>query len=556
MMLKSSILHYVIKIWGNKIVLFLFLINLITNCTLFFLSSYRSLHHICYVIAISALFATMEGILYHLLKRIHLHHVFLIAMVSLHILFFVIDSFLYLNFNFLLSQDAIDIMAQTTSAEAKSFLSTYVSIPFLLGIILLVVCIIWFSKKVASKLSQLKSVSFGFMALSLIGAIIYIVTITNYVLYHNGESVPQLHSFTRTAYSSTVLFNRHTQIVTLRKINSNIKASKSSNCVSTIIVVIGESFSPYHSSLYGYSKETNPLLSKRKADGSLTVFNDVATFSDHTEMVMCSVFPLNKKTEAYFTDPLFPACFKAAGYSTMMLDNQYFVGHGITFLTDPELSSLMFDYRNKKGYQYDGDMLQEIQYKDSAQLIVLHLQGNHYTYSDRYPKQFALFTSKDYSNLSDEQKSIVAHYDNAVLYNDYVIDQIIKANEDRDCLVVYFSDHGEEVYEIDDYLGHGNAAFRADPTYQVKVPLFIWTSKEFCSKHGDKAKRIKEAADKPIITSYLSHFLIDVADIITEQFNPELSFINDGFKVRERIILNSVNYEDIKKQPRITSRYR
>ena len=238
-----------------------------------------------------------------------------------------------------------------------------------------------------------------------------------------------------------------------------------------------------------------------------------------------------------------------------MLDNQYFVGNGITFLTDSELSRQMFDYRNTTGYQYDGEMVKDLHLKDTPQLIIIHLQGQHYTYADRYPKDFSHFTSKDYTNLTEEQKEIVAHYDNSTIYNDWVIEKIIKDVEDRDCLIVYFSDHGEEVFEIDDYSGHGNAIFRPDPTYQVKVPLFIWASKAFCEKHSDKAKRIKESADKPIITSDLPHFLIDVADISTEHFNAEQSFINDHYKQRNRIIINSADYEEIKKRPRVQSRY-
>ena len=552
---NNLFLRQIVKTWGNRIALFLFLLNLVTNWTVSLIPLYRTFQFTCYWIVISAMFATIETALYYLLKKIHLHNLFLIFIVFLHVSLCIVDVFLYLNFNFILGQDAIDIIAQTTSTEAKSFLRTYVSTPFIICMIILLIGLFWAIKKVASKLSQRKIPAFAFMILSLSGFLLYIVTTANYVLYHNGQSIPQLHSFTRTAYSSTILLKRHNQIVTLRKLNRTIKASMPSNYVNTIIVIIGESFSSYHSSLYGYCKETNPYLAKRANDGSLTTFTDVATFSDHTETVMCTVFPLNRQPNLFFTDVLFPVCFKAAGYNTIMVDNQYFVGNGITFLTDNELSGLMFDDRNTHGYQYDGEMLKDIQLKDGPQLIVMHLQGQHYTFADRYPKQFARFSPKDYLNLTEEQKEIAAHYDNATIYNDYVIEQIIKSVEDKDCLIVYFSDHGEEIYELDDYMGHGNAVFRPDPTYQVRVPLFIWTSNAFCEKHSDKAKRIKDSADKPIITSDLPHFLIDVADINTEHFNADQSFINDHYKQRNRIILNSEDYEKIKNQPRIKSRY-
>ena len=544
------------KIWGNRIIIFLFVLNLITNSTILFYPIYNSFSFICKAITVSALFSTVESILFKLFKKVYLHYVFIIVIVFFHIILFIVDIFLFKNFNYLLGQESIEILAQTTFAEARSFLTAYVSVPYIILSILFILCAIWLFNKTALILSGRTSTSIVLFVLTVAGLIVYMVSIWNFVSFGKGQFVPQLHSFTRSVYSSKVLFDRHSQIVELRRINAQVKASKSSDYVNTIIVVIGESFSAYHSSLYGYSKETNPLLAKRAANGSLTVFTDVVSFSDHTEEVMCTIFPLNKQPEKFFMDPLFPTCFKVSGYHTTLLDNQYFVGNRIMFLSDKELSSIMFDYRNTKGYDYDGEMLQDVRLIDSPQLIVLHLQGQHFIYSDRYPKRFTRFEPKDYSNLSEKQKAIVAHYDNATMYNDYVIDQIIRLVEDRDCLVVYFPDHGQDVYEVDDFMGHGCASSRADLTYQVKVPLFIWTSDLFSTKHADKVKRIKESADKPIITSDLPHFLLDVAGVNTESLNSDQSFINDLYKTKNRIILNHIDYDSIKTLPRIKARYK
>ena len=555
MLSNSSVLNAISNFWGKKIFIFLFLLNLLTNSTV--LLSYNSFDFLWKWFVISALFAAVEGIVYHLFKRIHLHNAFLILVVFFHITLSIVDIFLYYNFNFLFGQDAVDIIAQTTTTEAKSFLSTYLTVPFVFCLTALTLIALYLLKLIATKLANKKIVSLGFVLLALIGLIVYGLTIVNFVLYHNGQAVPQLHSFTRAAYSSKVLFDRNKQISTLQEINGALKATMPApdQQVGTIIVIVGESFSSYHSSLYGYSKETNPLLAKRAVDGSLTVFSDAVTFSDHTEVAMCSVFPLNRQPDQYFTAPLFPACFKAAGYHTEMFDNQYFIGKGITFLTDAKLSTQMFDYRNNKGYGYDGEILQDLHLSNEPQLIVLHLQGQHYTYSERYPQEFSRFKPQDYTNLTEDQKALVAHYDNATLYNDYVIDQIIERVKYKDCIIVYFSDHGEELYEVDDYIGHGNAAFRYDPTFQMKVPLFVWTSETFNSKHNDIAKRIKEAADKPVMTSDVPHFLIDMANLHTDQFVPELSFINDKYKIRNRIILNTIDYDAVVSKQKSKTRY-
>ena len=151
---------------------------------------------------------------------------------------------------------------------------------------------------------------------------------------------------------------------------------------------------------------------------------------------------------------------------------------------------------------------------------------------------------------------MVAHYDNSTLYNDFVVDSIIRKYEDKNCIVVYFSDHGEEIYEIDDFMGHGNAAQRPTILYQVQVPFMIWTSDKFRANYPDVVKRIEDSKHKPLNTKILPHFLFEVARIDTKYFCPELSFINDKFDASTpRIILGSINYDEVKNQQKVTPRY-
>jgi len=48
--------------------------------------------------------------------------------------------------------------------------------------------------------------------------------------------------------------------------------------------------------LYGYDKETNPLLAQYKADGNLIVYDNVVSFNDHTHEVMKSIFHYRQET--------------------------------------------------------------------------------------------------------------------------------------------------------------------------------------------------------------------------------------------------------------------
>ena len=217
----------------------------------------------------------------------------------------------------------------------------------------------------------------------------------------------------------------------------------------------------------------------------------------------------------------------------------------------------MFDYRNPNSVGHDINLIPLIPDFADPQMIILHLFGQHFTYDTRYPSEFKRFKASDYSNdLNEEEREVIAHYDNATLYNDFIVDSIIKKYEDKNCLVIYFSDHGEEIYEIDDFMGHGNAKQRPTINYQIEVPFMIWASPKFKAAYPDIAKRIKESAHKPIITDDFSHFMFDVAGIETNYFCPELSFINDKYQTpKPRIVLGDIDYDKYKPEPGFKPRY-
>ena len=57
-----------------------------------------------------------------------------------------------------------------------------------------------------------------------------------------------------------------------------------------IVIIIGESFSKHHSSLYGYPLPTNPRLEERLRRGELFVFRDVVSPANLTTSVLSNLF--------------------------------------------------------------------------------------------------------------------------------------------------------------------------------------------------------------------------------------------------------------------------
>lgn len=520
---------------------YLLILNMISN---FGVSIYfHDVFSIFSIITLAAFTAYLETVLCISIRIKFLKLSLFIFLAIFHNILIAIDYYLIFHFQMPIGQDAIDVLADTNSVEAQNFMMTYLSfhvvLVWVIAIVVLNVAVIWISNHLRGKITHWISLFSSFMGIGLM-----VICALNFVLYRNGMSIPQYQTWSRVGYSLYVCYQQVLVNKELHNVCQNVQAVSVLEEKPTIVVVIGESFSIYHSSLYGYNKQTNPLLDERKAKGELYVYEDVISVACATHGAMESIFSLDSLGVGWEWMPLFPACFKAVGYKTYMYDNQYFVGNGVNFMSDKDLSTILFDFRNKKRYRYDMEMVKTIDVQDSPSLYVIHLWGQHYTYKDRYPNQFRYFESTDYdqNRWSKEQREIIAHYDNATRYNDFVINEIIEKFKNHNSCVVYFSDHGEEVYELGDFIGHGNAEHSRDIRYQIRVPLMVWTSPFF--KRSDIKEELQKSVHLPIMTDDISHFLLDIAGIQTRYFRPTRSFINSQYNIsKPRIVLNSIDFD-------------
>lgn len=523
--------------------LYILLLNLISNYSVTIW--HTKLGAIVGIFFLSAFIAYAELAVYNILPK-YIKSIYFWALIIVQNILLITDWFLVFNFQTLICPETIDILRETNLNETKGFLSTYLTLLNVISITISIIAInaaIFFA---SMAISAIKNFEKYIHSISIGGLIYVVIFIINFTFYGN-RIIQHYSSITRTIHSVIVSINLSNAYLQVSDICRNVVATKSSNNDPAIIVILGESYSYFHSSLYDYEKATNPLLQNELLQGDLTIFDNVIAPSDHTSAVMRSIFSVG---DGLSNTPLFPACFKNAGYRTIMYNNQYFIGEGERFfLSDLDISSAMFSARNANGYAFDGNLVAAMNPVDSNSLCIIHLMGQHYGYEDRYPKEFKHFTADDYdkSKYTDRQREFIAHYDNATLYNDYVIDQIIRKHEDKNCILIYFSDHGEEVFECRDYMGHGNAAHSPNIDLQIKVPFMIWASDKYQQNYPDKMERIKRAINFPITTNDIGHFLLDLADIRTEWLDYSRSFISDQYDTtRHRIVLNSIDYDAIK----------
>ena len=528
---------------------FLFLINLVGNGVWLFLQ--HSLLSVILVILLSALFTIIEVLLFRMIPTSLLKTVYAVVIIVFHNVIGIIDYFLLYNFRAVIDLDVLNAVLLTNEGEASEFATTYIT-PLTIAVFLLATIFVnVLIYKIALYVSKFRY-TFWCIRIAAISSIVFLVGNTVLFLLFNisaNAQTPMHQAFLRVG-REYVRFRHGIHIEELLQVGKDIKAVSTLGEPLKMVIIIGESHSVYHTSLYGYEKDTYPLLTEREKKGELIVMQQAASAHDVTSPTMWSIFSLDSMGHSINEAPLFPMVFKAAGYRTFMYDNEFLKNNTLHVMTNGELSDFMYDQRNTHYYDYDGDMVEDLPLvDDSLAMYIVHLVGHHFEYEKRYPKSFAEFNYSDYNTShSKVEKEIIATYDNACLYNDYVIDAVIKKFEDENSVVVYLADHGEEIYDLSDFLGHMSSKTSSDPSYQLRVPFLVWLSGSFREHHPEIVNKLKGRRDMHIKTDDISHFLIHIAGIETDWLCKNRSYITDGeyngWKSYQEIISSSGIYTE------------
>ena len=265
--------------------------------------------------------------------------------------------------------------------------------------------------------------------------------------------------------------------------------------------------------------------------------------------------------------------FRKAGYRVRFFTNQFlpkakeevYDFSGGFFLNHEELSAKMFDERNVRLYPYDEGLLGEYdrmiakngegsEERAKPTLTIFHLMGQHVTYRQRYPRDRSRFSPDDYKawrpELSEKGRRAVAEYDNAVLYNDSIVDQICRRFEDREAVVIYMPDHGEECYEENRNFNcrrHSAAIDYKLAKYEFQIPFWIWCSRGFVKKNPDLLRQIVEGKNRRLMTDALPHLLLYMGGIASPEYHPEYNVIADEYnEMRPRILKGTTDYDRLR----------
>ena len=358
------------------------------------------------------------------------------------------------------------------------------------------------------------------------------------------------------------------QLETLIAVKDRVTVDSCTYRVPNIVLVIGESYNKHHSQLYGYNMPTTPRQVAMAEAGTLVPFSDVVAPWNLTSYVFKHVFSLHTVGDPgdWCDYPLFPEVFRKAGYHVTFITNQFLPEAGEEvydfsggfFLNNPALSQAQFDTRNERLHRFDEGVLEEYDHlrkEDQAHnLIILHLMGQHVMYMSRYPqdtRKHLRAKMYDRPDLTNKQRLIVADYDNAVLYNDSIVEAVTKKFADKDAVVIYMPDHGEEIFNGEPYVYgrvHSPIIDYRLAHEEFEIPFWIWGSPKYIENHPYGWQAIKDAKDRPLMTDRLAHLLLYLGGIYTKDYQEKYNVISSHYDAkRPRILKGTTDYNTLKK---------
>lgn len=286
------------------------------------------------------------------------------------------------------------------------------------------------------------------------------------------------------------------------------------NQKSVVVLVIGESARRENFSLYGYEKNTNPLLSKIPG-----VFHFNATSS--ATYTTAGVKAILEDTNTDKLYEILPNYLYRNGVDVVWRTTNW--GEPPVHIKDYENRDVLMKNCKGEGCNYDEVLLtglkeQILASKKNKILIVLHTSTSHGpTYSKKYPPQFETFkpvcNSVELGNCSHTE--LINAYDNTIVYTDYILSNVIedlKQLKEYKSAMIFVSDHGESLGEKNLYM-HGLPLSIA-PKEQYEIPFIVWVS-------DNSSKQLKP--ENILSQNYVFHSVLNFLNIQSPVYNEKMN---------------------------------
>ena len=394
-----------------------------------------------------------------------------------------------------------------------------------------------------------------------IGAIGLFCLLASYLVVDDYRMRNQLYPV-NICYNLYLAFERNAASENYREASRDFKfdarSEHSATAPEVYVMVVGETARAHNFSLYGYPRNTNPLLSKTPG---IKAFPNVTTQSNttHKSVPMLLSAASAEDFERLFHEKGILAAFKEAGFHTVFISNQLPNHSFIDFLGEQADEHYFLKKEDaSQGNHYDEDLLQKLDeilpladasssahyhYRYRKLFVVLHSYGSHFNYQERYPRSFAYFKPDSRSEAkSENRRDLLNAYDNTIRYTDYILHGIIERLQKWEGVqtktdgvygqpisaMLYTSDHGENIFDDDRHLFLHAAPKASD--YELHVPFIIWTSEGFSKQYPDILKALGENLTKQVQSSLSAfHTMLGIGGIQTRYRQDEYSVASDKY---------------------------
>uniref|UniRef100_UPI004027EECE sulfatase-like hydrolase/transferase n=1 Tax=Prevotella sp. TaxID=59823 RepID=UPI004027EECE len=394
-----------------------------------------------------------------------------------------------------------------------------------------------------------------------IGAIGLFCLLASYLVVDDYRMRNQLYPV-NICYNLYLAFERNAASENYREASRDFKfdarSEHSATAPEVYVMVVGETARAHNFSLYGYPRNTNPLLSKTPG---IKAFPNVTTQSNttHKSVPMLLSAASAEDFERLFHEKGILAAFKEAGFHTVFISNQLPNHSFIDFLGEQADEHYFLKKEDaSQGNHYDEDLLQKLDeilpkadasssahyhYRYRKLFVVLHSYGSHFNYQERYPRSFAYFKPDSRSEAKPEnRRDLLNAYDNTIRYTDYILHGIIERLQKWEGIqtktdgvysqpisaMLYTSDHGENIFDDDRHLFLHAAPKASD--YELHVPFIIWTSEGFSKQYPDILKALGENRTKQVQSSLSTfHTMLGIGGIQTRYRKDEYSVASDKY---------------------------
>lgn len=454
---------------------------------------------------------------------------------------------LYLFGNSIIATDMFTNLLTTNPGEAGELLSNIY--PSIIIVCIIYIPMLWLAaREIGHKryISRTARVNIGLIGASL-------MALGLLVLYPAYQTSTDKHVLRDEIFPVNVLYNAKICAQEFRRMQHfertsgefrfNARRTAQAEGREIYVYVIGEASRAMNWQLFGYSRETNPELSK--VGEGLVVFRNMLTQSNTTHksvpLILSSV-ATDQHAELYRRKGL-PALFGEAGFETWFISNQSPQGAMIDKLAK-DADHLLYIRSPRYDMQLLDEMRRIIEHSNARKMLfVLHCYGSHFSYYQRYPREFAHFKPDGDVSISVKHlEKLHNAYDNSILYTDHFLAQTMNYLNgiDANTALLYCADHGEDM--LDDRRMRFLHASPTTTAYQIYVASMAWFSDRYRENFPDKVRIARENETAPATTHALFHTMADMASIEGDHVLPSVSLVSPAYdRTAPRRYLNDHN---------------